>query len=51
MIGFWESYVHKFKLPEFNEKVFAEWVGWEPNENNKMCPRFSNMKNSLDPLR
>lgn len=50
-IGFENSTVLKLKLPELTIDTFQTWVGWEPNERNKMGPRLANMRSSLDPLR
>lgn len=51
------SSVFTIMLPDLNESVRdtiyniegGSWIGWERNERNKMGPRFSNMRNSLDP--
>lgn len=50
-VGFWNSFVYKFMLPELEDQLFNSWVGWEPNERGKMGPRLANMRSSLDPLR
>lgn len=43
------SVVCTIKLPRYNENDYQTWVGWEPNEREKMGPRMANMKNTLDP--
>lgn len=51
VVGFWNSFVYKLKLPTYTEHLFDTWVGWEPNDRGKMGPRLANMRSSLDPLR
>lgn len=49
-LGIENSFVYNLKLPEVEDELFTTWVGWEPNEREKMGPRLANMRTTLDPL-
>ncbi|KAJ8932784.1 hypothetical protein NQ314_014488 [Rhamnusium bicolor] len=42
-----QSIIYSLKLPQ--QEANDIWVGWEKNEREKMGPRLSNLKNTLDP--